>query len=89
MLGIRTRLDNYFPRRFHIAKTVCFTGTSAKPSNKDDNVAEEGGCAVPEDCPGLEQWCDVSDGQCKHGCDEQEDCPEGKICIVANHMCQC
>ena len=23
------------------------------------------------------------------GCDEDEDCPEGKFCIYVNHMCQC
>ena len=42
-----------------------------------------------QDCPGEQQWCDTTDGVCKYGCDEQEDCPDGKICIIANHMCQC
>ena len=37
----------------------------------------------------MYQWCDTSDGSCKFGCDEQEDCPEGEICVIANHMCQC
>ena len=34
-------------------------------------------------------WCDTEAGECKYGCDEQEDCPEGKICVIANHACQC
>ena len=42
-----------------------------------------------QDCPGMYQWCDTEDGNCKFGCDEQEDCPDGEICVVANHMCQC
>ena len=34
-------------------------------------------------------WCDTEAGECKYGCDEQEDCPDGKICVIANHACQC
>jgi len=51
--------------------------------------ARSEGCLEPADCPGMEQYCDLEDGQCKFGCDEDEDCPEGKFCIYVNHMCQC
>ena len=42
-----------------------------------------------QDCVGEMLWCDTEAGECKYGCDEQEDCPEGKICVIANHACQC
>ena len=42
-----------------------------------------------QDCVGEMLWCDTEAGECKYGCDEQEDCPDGKICVIANHACQC
>ena len=42
-----------------------------------------------QDCVGEMLWCDTEAGECKYGCDEQEDCPDGKICVIVNHACQC
>lgn len=67
---------------------LLFSVCLGKPA-EDKNQEPREGCQAPEDCPGMELWCDTLDGECKYGCDEQSDCPDGKICVVANHMCQC
>lgn len=50
-----------------------------------DNQCIEPGCAV-DLCP-QGQWCDVSDGQCKPGCDEDSDCVSPDTCNLLTHQC--
>ncbi|MBN2499080.1 MAG: hypothetical protein JXR96_31115 [Deltaproteobacteria bacterium] len=53
-------------------------------------VCEEGYCVdqgcSPYSCP-LGQWCDLQDGQCKPGCDANEDCEPPEVCNYATHTC--
>merc|ERR1712172_256060 len=58
---------------------------SAKPAFEEGQGVAGAGCSVPEDCVGEMLWCDTEAGECKYGCDEQEDCPDGKICVIVNH----
>ena len=80
---LRYNLTQVYPEII-VPLLVCLS----KPAVDQVSGGEEG-CQVPEDCPGPQLWCDTSDGRCKYGCDEQEDCPDGHICVIANHMCQC
>ena len=57
----------------HIGE-VCINGHCLSPS-----------CTV-ESCP-LGQWCDLSDGQCKPGCDEDADCTAPDTCNLVTHQC--
>lgn len=42
-------------------------------------------CTVDSCDPG--QWCDVNDGQCKPGCDENSDCVSPQTCNYTTHQC--
>jgi len=64
-------------------------GQGSEETKRKSQILKTDGCLEPADCPGMEQYCDLEDGQCKFGCDEDDDCPEGKFCIYVNHMCQC
>ena len=40
----------------------------------------------PETCP-QGTWCDTGDGQCKPGCDSNEDCTPPEACNYVTHQC--
>ena len=50
-----------------------------------DNHCISPDCTV-ESCP-QGQWCDVNDGQCKPGCDENSDCVSPETCNYTTHQC--
>ena len=50
-----------------------------------DNHCVEPGCTVASCQQG--QWCDVTDGQCKPGCDENSDCVSPDTCNFSTHQC--
>lgn len=50
-----------------------------------DNHCKTPGCQ-PETCP-TGQWCDTGDGQCKPGCDANEDCTPPDSCNYVTHEC--
>ena len=50
-----------------------------------DNHCQSPACTI-ETCP-VGQWCDLSDGQCKRGCDQDQDCQHPDICDLASHQC--
>merc|ERR1712179_786474 len=52
----------------------------------DSSLTE--GCTAPADCPTIGEYCDVGDGSCKEGCDEDRDCEHGS-CIMSIHGCRC
>jgi len=72
-----------------VALILVIAACSAKPAVDQELEYSGSRCYGPEDCVGEMLWCDTEVGECRYGCDEQEDCPDGKICVVANHMCQC
>merc|ERR1719201_683091 len=76
---------------YHIIYIIVVGSPSDREGSEksESQVVKSEGCLEPADCPGMQQYCDLEDGQCKFGCDEQEDCPEGEFCIYVNHMCQC
>jgi len=50
-----------------------------------DNHCISPDCTVESCDPG--QWCDVNDGQCKPGCDENSDCTPPDTCDYSSHQC--
>ncbi len=50
-----------------------------------DNHCVTPGCS-PETCP-QGQWCDTGDGQCKPGCDSNDDCVPPETCNYVSHQC--
>ncbi len=50
-----------------------------------DNHCVSPGC-TPEQCQ-QGQWCDVSDGNCKPGCDANDDCTPPQTCNYNTHEC--
>jgi hypothetical protein len=50
-----------------------------------DNHCVSRDCTV-ESCP-QGQWCDVNDGQCKPGCDQNSDCIAPETCNYQTHQC--
>ena len=50
-----------------------------------NGYCEQGTCATSAQCP-IEQWCDA--GTCVEGCRNDDDCPVGNRCDVADRSCQ-
>jgi len=49
------------------------------------NHCQNPACTI-ESCP-VGQWCDPADGQCKRGCDQDQDCQHPEICDLSSHKC--
>jgi Cys-rich repeat protein len=81
-------IDPEFPR--------CVDGQCVQECNNDIDCPLPGQVCVNHHCISPDctvascdqgQWCDVNDGQCKPGCDENSDCVSPQTCNYTTHQC--